>query len=272
MSIEVLNLSFSYGNRQILDNINFTAEDYQLLSILGPNGVGKTTMFRCILGLLRGYKGKVLINGTDIKELNIREMAKLVAYIPQSHYSSFNFSVFDMVLMGTSVQFSAISNPGKKQVEKVQKVLKKLGIDNLKNRGYMQISGGERQLVLIARALVQDTKVLIMDEPAANLDFGNQVRVMSVIKSLAKEGYTIIQSMHNPEQAFEFSDEVLALKDGKVLANGKPSEIFTESLIRSLYGIDVEMQTLYRGKIKVCIPKCIIHDGYGQKKSGLNYI
>ena len=266
MSIEVSNLSFSYGEHQILDNINFTAEDYQLLSILGPNGVGKTTMFKCILGLLHGYKGKVLINGIDIRELSIREMAELIAYIPQSHYPSFNFSVFDMVMMGTSVQFSSISSPGKKQVKKVEEALERMGIEHLKNRGYIQISGGERQLVLIARALVQDTKVLIMDEPAANLDFGNQIRVMSVIKSLTKDGYTIIQSMHNPEQAFEFSDTVLALKDGKVLAMGKPTEIFNESLIQSLYGIDVEMQTLYRGKIKVCIPKSIIYEGCDQYK------
>lgn len=262
MSIEVSNLSFSYGDHQVLNDISFTAEDNQLLSILGPNGVGKSTMFRCILGLQSGYRGKILINGIDIKEINIREMAKLIAYIPQSHYPSFNFSVFDMVLMGTSIQVSAISSPGKKQIEKVQAALERLGIEHLKNRGYTQISGGERQLVLIARALVQDTKVLIMDEPAANLDFGNQVRVMSVIKSLAKDGYTIIQSMHNPEQAFEFSDAVLALKDGKVLSSGISSEIFNKALIQSLYGIDVEMQSLYRGKIKVCIPKCIICEGY----------
>lgn len=262
MSIEVSNLSFSYGDHQVLNDVSFTAEDNQLLSILGPNGVGKSTMFRCILGLQSDYRGKILINGIDIKEIDIREMAKLVAYIPQSHYPSFNFSVFDMVLMGTSIQVSAISSPGKKQIKLVQAALERLGIEHLKNRGYTQISGGERQLVLIARALAQETKVLIMDEPAANLDFGNQVRVMSVIKSLAKDGYTIIQSMHNPEQAFEFSDAVLALKDGKVLARGITSDIFTKALIQSLYDIDVEMQSLYRGKIKVCIPKCIIHEDY----------
>lgn len=258
MSIEVSKLYFSYGNHLILDDISFTAEDNQLLSILGPNGAGKSTMFHCILGLLNGYKGKVLLNGTDIKGLSAKEMAKLVAYIPQSHYPSFNFSVFDMVLMGTSIQFSTISSPGKKQIKLAEEALERLGIEHLKNRGYTQISGGERQLALIARALVQEAKVLIMDEPTANLDFGNQVRVMSVIKSLTKDGYTIIQSTHNPEQAFLFSDVVLALKEGKVLASGIPYEVFTEPLIEKLYGIDVKMKTLYEGKVKVCIPKCII--------------
>lgn len=258
MSIQVSNLSFKYGNRLILDDISFEAEGSQLLSILGPNGVGKSTLFHCILGLLNGYKGKVHISGIDIKGLDIKKMAKLIAYIPQSHYPSFNFSVFDMVLMGTSTQISTISSPGKKQIELTLAALERLGIDHLKNRGYNQISGGERQLVLIARALVQEAKVLIMDEPTANLDFGNQIRVMSVIKSLTKEGYTIIQSTHNPEQAFLFSDVVLALKDGKVLASGVPAEIFTEALIQTLYDIDVELQSLYGGKIKVCIPKDIV--------------
>jgi ABC-type cobalamin/Fe3+-siderophores transport systems, ATPase components len=258
LSIQVSNLSFKYENRLILNDISFKAEDSQLLSILGPNGVGKSTMFHCILGLLKGYKGKVLLRGIDIKGLDSKKMAKLVAYIPQSHYPSFNFSVFDMVLMGTSIQFSSISSPGRKQINLVEATLERLGIEHLKNRGYTQISGGERQLVLIARALVQAAKVLIMDEPTANLDFGNQIRVMRVIKSLTKEGYTIIQSTHNPEQAFLFSDVVLAIKDGKVLASGIPAEIFTETLIQTLYGIDVEMQSLYEGKIKVCIPKGIV--------------
>lgn len=262
MSIEVSNLCFSYGENLILDDISFIAKDNELLSILGPNGVGKSTMFRCILGLLSGYKGNVLLNGIDIKGLDTKKMAKLVAYIPQSHYPSFNFSVFDMVLMGTSIQISSISSPGKKQINLVEETLERLGIENLKNRGFTQISGGERQLVLVARALVQEAKVLIMDEPVANLDFGNQVRVMSVIKSLAREGYTIIQSTHNPEQTVLFSDTVLALKDGKVLASGMPAEVITEHLIQTLYGIDVEMHNLYKGKVKVCIPKCVIFEGY----------
>lgn len=264
MSIEVSNLSFSYGNRLILDDISFTAMDKQVLSVLGPNGVGKSTMFRCLLGLLNGYEGKVFLNGINIKGLSAKEMAKLVAYIPQSHYPFFNFNVFDMVLMGTSIQFSAISSPREKQIKLADEALKRLEIGHLKNRSYTQISGGERQLVLVARAIVQEAKILILDEPSANLDFGNQIHVMSQIKSLAQDGYTIVQSTHNPEQAFQFSDAVLALKDGKILSSGKPSEIFTENLINSLYGVDVEIQNLYEGKVKICVPKCIIYEDYDQ--------
>ena len=260
MSIEVTNLSFSYGENQVLDDINFTAQDNQLLSVLGPNGVGKTTLFRCILGLLTGYKGQILLDGIDIKGLGIEEMARLIAYIPQFHYPSFNYSVFDMVLMGTSVQVSAISSPGVKQKKLVDAALKRVGIYHLKNRGFTRISGGERQLVLLARALAQEAKILVMDEPTSNLDFGNQVRVLTEIKSLAKEGYTIIQSTHNPDQTFLFSDRVMAMKDGKVMAWGTPAEIYTEDLIYNLYGVEVEMESLYQDKARVCIPKSIVDE------------
>lgn len=258
MSLEVSNLSFSYGQRLVLDNISFRAENNQLLSILGPNGVGKSTLFRCMLGLIKDYKGKILLDGKDIKKLSINETAKTIAYIPQSHYPSFNYSVFDMVLMGTTVQVSSVSSPGKKQVELVEKTLDKVGIYHLKDRGYTQISGGERQLVLLARALVQEAKILILDEPTSNLDFGNQVKVMTQIKKLAKEGYTIIQSTHNPDQTFLFSDSTLAMRDGKVLKWGKPNEVFSNELIGKLYGVDVEIKSLYDDKVRICVPSMAI--------------
>jgi len=258
LSIEVRNLSFGYSNRIVIDGINFIAEENQLISILGPNGVGKSTLFHCILSLLKGYQGQVLLNGKDTRTMSIKEMAELVAFIPQSHYPSFNFSVFDMVLMGTTIQVSAFSKPGKRQVKLVEAALERLGIAYLIDRGYTQISGGERQLVLLARALVQETKILILDEPTANLDYGNQIRVMTQIKSLAKEGYTIIQSTHNPDQTFLFSDIVMVMKDGKIVAYGVPSDIFTEELIRNLYAAEVKIQSLYEDKVRVCIPKCAI--------------
>ncbi len=258
MSIEVSNLSFGYDERLILKDISFSAEDYELLSILGPNGVGKSTLFRCILGLLHGYKGRISLNNLDVKHMGIKDMASCVAYIPQSHYPSFNYSVFDMVLMGTAIQVSTLSKPGHKQLHLAEAAMERLGITHLKNRGYTQISGGERQLVLIARALVQEAKILILDEPTANLDFGNQIRVQNQIKALAKDGYTVVQSTHNPDQTFLFSDKVLAMKDGKVLAYGQPHQIYSENLIKTLYGVDVEIQSLYKDQVRVCVPKSIL--------------
>ncbi|EHQ90570.1 ABC transporter ATP-binding protein [Desulfosporosinus youngiae] len=265
MSIEVANLSFSYGDRLILDGISFVARDKELLSILGPNGTGKSTLFRCILGLLSKYQGQALLNGIDLRSFGIKEMAKVIAYIPQSHYPSFNYTVLDMVLMGTTVQVSAISSPGSKQRKLAESALERLGIAHLKERGYTRISGGERQLVLMARALVQEARILILDEPTANLDFGNQIRVLTQIKSLTKEGYTIIQSTHNPDQTFLFSDRVMAMKDGRILALGPPCQVFTQELIQRLYGIEVELQSLYEDKARVCIPKSIIAEDDQQR-------
>ena len=230
------------------------------MSVVGPNGVGKSTLFYCLLGIFDNYKGKISIKDIDIKNLGVQEMAKLIAYVPQSHFPSFNFSVFDMVLLGTSVQISSVSTPGKKQIQLAESAMDRLGISHLRERGYTKISGGERQLALIARALVQQTNVLILDEPTANLDFGNQIRVLEQIRSLTKEGYTIIQSTHNPEQAFMYSDRVLAMHRGRILADGSPSEIVTEELVHKLYGVDVKIKSLYRDKVRVCVPENLIKE------------
>ena len=260
MSIHVSDLSFSYGDARVLKDVSFSVSEGELMSVVGPNGVGKSTLFYCLLGIFDNYKGKISIKDIDIKNLGVQEMAKLIAYVPQSHFPSFNFSVFDMVLLGTSVQISSVSTPGKKQIQLAESAMDRLGISHLRERGYTKISGGERQLALIARALVQQTNVLILDEPTANLDFGNQIRVLEQIRSLTKEGYTIIQSTHNPEQAFMYSDRVLAMHRGRVLADGSPSEIVTEELVRKLYGVDVKIKSLYRDKVRVCIPENLIKE------------
>jgi iron complex transport system ATP-binding protein len=260
LSICVSDLSFSYGDARVLKDVSFSVGEGELMSVVGPNGVGKSTLFYCLLGIFDNYKGKISIKDIDIKNLGVQEMAKLIAYVPQSHFPSFNFSVFDMVLLGTSVQISSVSTPGKKQIQLAESAMDRLGISHLRERGYTKISGGERQLALIARALVQQTNVLILDEPTANLDFGNQIRVLEQIRSLTKEGYTIIQSTHNPEQAFMYSDRVLAMHRGRVLADGSPSEIVTEELVHKLYGVDVKIKSLYRDKVRVCIPENLIKE------------
>ena len=257
MSIEVKNLSFSYADRPVLHDICFSVGRGEFLSILGPNGVGKSTLFRCILGLLSGYTGQVLVDGTDARSFSVREAARHIAYIPQSSHPIFNYSVFDIVLMGRTSGLSTFRSPGKQDVEKCRWALDKIGISRLEERCFHRLSGGEQQLVLIARALVQDAPVLMLDEPTANLDFGNQILVLEQARNLAREGYTVIQTTHHPEQSYQFSDRILAIQKGRVLTEGKPEQVLTEETMKALYGVDVDVVSLYEDHARICIPRNI---------------
>ena len=255
MSLKIENLSFSYGERSVLKNVSFEADFGEFWSILGANGVGKSTLFRCVLGLLTPSCGQRMLDGKDLSFLTAAELARKLAYIPQSHNPVFNYNVFDMVLMGTTAQTGKFSSPGKMQNKLAEDALERLGISHLSHRGYANLSGGERQLVLIARAIAQQAKILIMDEPSASLDFGNRLRVMQTVQNLTKEGYCVIQSTHDPEQAYLYSDKILAMHEGQVLACGTPREILDAELISKLYGVAVEIHSIQNDALRVCIPK-----------------
>lgn len=252
--MEVESLCFSYKHKQVLQDVSFTPPENKLLCLLGPNGVGKSTLFRCMLGQLTGYSGSIGINGREVRSYSPAALARCVAYVPQSHHLVFNYSVTDMVLMGTTSRFSALSVPGRNERLLAEQAIEMLGITALADRSFLQLSGGERQLVLIARALAQQARILIMDEPTANLDYGNQLRVLDRVKGLTRDGYTIIQSTHNPDQALLFADSVLALYDGRMIAFGHPREVINEELLRCLYGVEIRLEPLYEGKVSVCIP------------------
>ena len=254
MSIEVKNLSFSYGDRPVLHDISFSVGKGEFLSILGPNGVGKSTLFRCVLGLLSGYTGQVLVDGVDARSFSVRDAARHIAYIPQSSHPVFNYSVFDIVLMGRTSGLSTFRSPGRKDTEQCLWALEKIGISHLRDRCFHRLSGGEQQLVLIARALVQNAPILMLDEPTANLDFGNQLLVLEQARSLAREGYTVIQTTHHPEQSYMFSDRILAIRKGRVLTEGTPTEVLTRQTLHALYGVDVDVVSLYGDRARICVP------------------
>ncbi|MEG0615967.1 MAG: ABC transporter ATP-binding protein [Oscillospiraceae bacterium] len=256
MSIDVSKLSFSYGTNSVLKDVSFTAQEGDLLCVLGPNGVGKSTLFRCMLGLQEQFDGTVTVNGSSVAKMSAARRALEIAYIPQVSTPAFNYTVLNTVLMGTTAQLTTLSSPKKEQEEAAFEALKRFGIAHLSNRGCAQISGGERQLALIARAVVQQAKILIMDEPTANLDFGNQIRVMHEIKSLTKSGYTVILSTHNPDHALMYADKVLALLGGKVLQYGTRDEVLTQELISKLYEVSVRLEQIQVGdkNIRVCVP------------------
>lgn len=265
MSLKVQNMQFAYGRHTVLNDVSFDVPDGMLVNILGHNGVGKSTLFRCILGLNAKWNGSVFINGKDVRQLSIREMAREVAYIPQTHTATYNYEVLDVVLMSTSSSFGMLQKPRKKQIDLAYSCLERVGIAHLAEREYTQISGGEQQLVLIARALAQQAKTLIMDEPTSALDYGNQVRVLSAVRTLADEGYTIVQSTHYPDQAFLYSDKTLVLDEGCVLCYGDPKDIITSSLIETIYGVHVSVESLYDDRVRVCVPIDEIEKGEGSR-------
>ena len=253
MSVAIQNLYFSYGRDPVLRGVSFRADYGEFWSVLGPNGAGKSTLFRCILGLLRPTSGNILIDDAPISSLSARQLARKIAYIPQSHNPVFNFPVLDMVLMGTTARLGSFESPRQKEIREAEDALKQLGIFHLRDRGYGNVSGGERQLVLIARAIAQKAKILIMDEPSASLDFGNRLHLMQTVRALARDGYAVIQSTHDPDQAYQYSDNILALHDGRVLAMGTPAEVVTEPIISVLYGTGVEVCSIRDDSIRICI-------------------
>lgn len=256
MRLEVKDLSFSYGDNKVLDNVSFSSSGGEAIAVLGPNGVGKSTFFKCILGFLPIRKGKIEIEGKDISIMKGKELSKYIAYIPQSSSPVFNHTVLDSVAMGMNNQIGLFSVPGEKEREKAAAALDRLGILKLKDRGCLNISGGERQLMLIARAMVQDARIIVMDEPTSSLDYGNSYRVMETIMSLSKDGYTILFSTHDPDAAMRYSDRVIAFYKGEIIRDGKPSTVLNTDVLSTLYSINVAIRNVRvrEKEYSVCIP------------------
>ena len=251
-AITVENLVFSYGKHSVLKGINLNIETGEFISILGSNGVGKSTLFKCMLGLNSSYTGNVYINQKNIRDMTVKEIASNIAYIPQHTVPAFNYSVEDIVLMGTTAQMHALSTPKDAEIEACHSALKKVGIENLRSRCFHLLSGGEKQLAVIARALAQNAPIIMLDEPTASLDFANQMLVLKQMRKLADEGYTIIQTTHNPEHSYMFSDKIAAIKDGKIMICASPDEVMHEDIISKLYGLEVKISSLYNDNVRVC--------------------
>ncbi len=254
MSIDIQHLSFSYGRREVLHDISVSIPDATLVNVLGPNGVGKSTLFRCILGLNLHFQGSIMVNDKDVKQLSIRQRAQEVSYIPQSHAPVYDYEVIDVVLMSTGTDLGIFRSPGPRHLKRAYEALERINIAHLAHRNYTQISGGEQQLVLIARALAQNARTIIMDEPTSALDYGNTVRVLSCVRQLARDGLSIVQSTHQPDQAFLYADKTLVINEGRVFAFGNPKEVITKELVSAIYGVDVEVNSLYGDKVRVCVP------------------
>lgn len=241
--LTVEQLHFAYPNRSVLNGISFGVEQGELICLLGENGAGKTTLIKCIMGFLRGYDGGIAIGGTSLKQLSAKQLAQQIAYIPQAHESVYNYTAMELVLMGTTSHLSLFHSPGEQEKAQARSALETMGVAHLAERGYSQLSGGEQQLVFIARALAQKSKLLLMDEPTANLDYGNQLYVMEQVKKLTDQGYTVFVSTHNPAHALRFASRVLVLDRGEVLRFGVPEDVLTKDILDTIYGVSAEIVT-----------------------------
>ncbi len=254
--IRVEDLSFGYTDKPVLNGINVTIGAGEVVTVLGPNGSGKSTLLKSMLGLLKARKGAVYLNGTDLRHISQKALAREIAYVPQIHKNSFPYQVMDVVLMGRIPHKAFFFKYSKEDMDIAESVLDKLSISHLKDRPYTEISGGEMQLTLIARALAQGARTFIMDEPATGLDYGNQIRLLNQILLLSREGFTFVKSTHSPEHALWIANRVIMIKQGSILADGRSDEVVNSLNLRLLYRTEVKVATV-DGSVKVCIPQAL---------------
>jgi iron complex transport system ATP-binding protein len=241
VNIEGHDLTIGYPERTIGHGLDVTLATGEVLALLGPNGGGKTTLLKTLLGLLRPKAGQVRLGGKPLNSYSIRERARVIAYVPQVHISTFAFTVETVVLMGRTAHGSVFSRPSTKDHAVAQAALERFGIEALATRPYTMISGGERQLVLLARALAQEPQFIVLDEPTASLDFGNQGKVMGEIRALAKSGHGVLFTTHDPNHALRAADRAYLLRAGKRLDEGPVETVLQRAQLEALYGAPVQL-------------------------------
>jgi iron complex transport system ATP-binding protein len=243
VNIEGRDLTIGYPDRTVGRGLDVALSTGEVLALLGPNGGGKTTLLKTLLGLLKPKAGEVLLGGKPLDNYSISERARVVAYVPQVHISTFAFTVETVVLMGRTAHGSLFSRPSGQDRAVAQAALERFGIATLANRPYTMISGGERQLVLLARALAQEPQFIVLDEPTASLDFGNQGKVMREIRALAKSGHGVLFTTHDPNHALRAADRAYLLREGTRIADGPVATVLNREQLEALYRATVEHLT-----------------------------
>jgi iron complex transport system ATP-binding protein len=251
MRLEARRLAFGYPGKPVGRDVDLALGAGEVVCLLGPNGSGKTTLFKTLLGLLPAQGGEVRIDGRPLADLARAEVARRIAYVPQAHAAHFPYTVLDMVIMGRTAHLGPFARPGARDHAAALAALETLGIADLAEADYTRISGGQRQLALIARALAQAAPLLVMDEPTASLDFGNQALVLREVRALAAQGYGIVLSTHDPDHAFACASTVALLHDGGLAAHGAPAAVLTPARLETVYGVPVSIERLASGHI-VC--------------------
>ncbi len=255
--IDVRHVSFGYSGKPVLEGLDLAVQKGEIVTLLGPNGSGKSTLIKIMVGVLTPSEGHILYNGEDIGRFGMRRLAREIAYVPQIHKSAFPYSVMDIALMGRIPHKTFFFKYTEEDLEIAHDALRRLSILHLADRPYTEISGGERQLAIVARALTQGARTFILDEPASGLDYGNQLRLLEQIAELSQEGYTFIKSTHSPEHALWIADRAVMIKDGLVMADGPCEAVVNDENLFRLYDARVNVVRT-NGSFHFCVPQGIV--------------
>lgn len=274
MEVKISDLYFSFTpGSEVLRGVSLEVRSGEIFCILGPNGCGKTTLLKNICGILEPERGSILFDGLEANSISMIERARIVGYVPQEQYRLvFPYRVLDFVTMGRAPYLSIFSTPSERDYEIAEEALKEVNAYHLRDRSYTELSGGEKQLVSIAKALAQQPKVLLLDEPTSHLDLKNQIMVLRILSKLAEEGLIIIMTTHFPMHALLHSSRIGLMADGRFIAVGTAEEVMTEDFLRKAYDVDIRILSVKNpagdGYIRICVPVEAIHASRVIRKFG----
>ncbi len=239
--IELSNVSFSYNAKIVLNDINLTIEKNEFIGIIGPNGAGKSTILRIMAGILKKFNGSVRIIERDIKKIKQKELARIIGFVPQETHFQHNYSVEDVISMGRYPYVEPFRHFKKDDIAAIEWAIEKSNLAQLRNRLVNSISSGERQIVVICRALVQKPQILLLDEPTSHLDIQHQVRIMDLLKDLNQHGMTIVIVNHDLNLSSQFCKKLVLIHQGSIYKIGAPEMIINKKLIQDVYGVETEI-------------------------------
>lgn len=254
--LEVSGAAFSYdGKRNIFEDISFTVDRGDVFCILGANGAGKSTLLRCLCNLYKLSRGRIIVDGRDIVTMGQAALARKIGFIPQIHTPTFPYSVMQVVLMGRTPYLNTLATPSEKDYAIAEKAIKAVGIEYIRDKPYTELSGGQMQMVLLARVLAQEPEILLLDEPTSHLDIANQVHTIEIVKKLAEKGFSIVMTSHFPDHAFLASNKVGIMKGGRFIEMGDTNDVVTEENLKKAYGADIRIVQIGDGiDRKVTVP------------------
>jgi iron complex transport system ATP-binding protein len=256
MTITIKDFSAGYGKKDVLNGINIEFHPGQIIGMIGPNGAGKSTFIRGMSGVLNDISGEVIYKNEDTFKMSNAERARIISVVPQARQLGGAFSVYEVVMMGRTAYMNFLGQPSKKDVMRVEEAIKKTNLEDLADRMIAELSGGEQQKVLLARALAQETPVMILDEPTTHLDLNNQIEFMHIIKDLAeKENKIILLAEHDLNLVNQFADRVLVIHNGGIYSDGKPQDVISVEMIKEIYNADVLITAHPETKKPVVFPK-----------------